>query len=91
MKRKKECFTQYWKLELKNSMTGQEFFEKVTRNPRYKHLYENNIHFNTQMQYLKSKPKVLTSTLLGSIAYLSVLLMYQDLEKIRESDDEIGV
>lgn len=57
-------------------MTGQEFFEKVTRNPRYKHLYENNIHFNTQMQYLKSKPKVLTSTLLGSIAYLSILLMY---------------
>ena len=71
-------------------MTGQEFFEKVTKNPRYKHLYEENIHFNTQMQYLKSKPKVLTSTLLGSIAYLSVLLMYQDLEKIRESDNEIG-
>lgn len=91
MKRKKESFRQYWKLESKNSMTGQEFFEKVTRNPRYKHLYENNIHFNTQMQYLKSKSKILTSTLLGSIAYLSILLMYQDLEKIRESDNEIGV
>lgn len=91
MKKKKESFRQNWKLESKNSMTGQEFFEKVTRNPRYKRLYENNIHFNTQMQYLKSKPKVLTSTLLGSIAYLSILLMYQDLEKIRESDNEIGV
>lgn len=74
-----------------NSMTGQEFFEKVTKNTRYKHLYENNIHFNTQMQYIKSKPKVLTSTLLGSIAYLSMILMYQDLEKIRENDNGIGV
>lgn len=68
-------------------MSGNEFFHAVLTVPKYKKIYDENIHFNQQMQYFKEKEKVTQSTLMNSIAYLSRQLLNTDMAMIRMSDE----
>ena len=56
-------------------MSGQEFYEAVLKVPKYQELYEENLYFNQQIQYIRQKQKVTQETFLNSIGYLSSLLL----------------
>lgn len=48
-------------------MSGQELYEAVLKVPKYQELYEENLYFNQQLQYIRQKQKVTQETFLNSI------------------------
>ena len=72
-------------------MNGQEFYEAVLKVPKYQELYEENLYFNQQLQYIRQKQKVTQETFLNSIGYLSNLLLENEIRMIRMNDEEAGI
>ena len=72
-------------------MSGQEFYEAVLKVPKYQELYEENLYFNQQLQYIRQKQKVTQETFLNSIGYLSNLLLENEIRMIRMNDEEAGI
>lgn len=72
-------------------MSGQEFYDAVLKVPKYQELYEENLYFNQQLQYIRQKPKVTQETFLNSIGYLSNLLLENEIRMIRMNDEEAGI
>lgn len=72
-------------------MSGQEFYEAVLKVPKYQELYEENLYFNQQIQYIRQKQKVTQETFLNSIGYLSNLLLENEIRMIRMNDEEAGI
>lgn len=72
-------------------MSGQEFYNSVLKVPKYQELYEENLYFNQQLQYIKQKQKVTQETLLNSIGYLSNLLLENEIRMIHMNDEEAGI
>lgn len=72
-------------------MSGQELYEAVLKVPKYQELYEENLYFNQQIQYIRQKQKVTQETFLNSIGYLSNLLLENEIRMIRMNDEEAGI
>lgn len=72
-------------------MSGQELYEAVLKVPKYQELYEENLYFNQQLQYIRQKQKVTQETFLNSIGYLSNLLLENEIRMIRMNDEEAGI
>ena len=63
----------------------------VLKVPKYQELYEENLYFNQQLQYIRQKQKVTQETFLNSIGYLSNLLLENEIRMIRMNDEEAGI
>lgn len=72
-------------------MSGQELYEAVLKVPKYQELYEENLYFNQQLQYIRQKQKVTQETFLNSIGYLSNLLLENEIRMICMNDEVAGI